>query len=173
MKYIYLAGPVSGRPYGEYVQHFDHVADEIRRRTMDLDITPFNPVRYCSTRVEKGAPWHDFMRVCISHLIECDGVGLLQGWERSRGARLELELAGKLKIPVVYIEPPVDSLHIFTIQGQNNSNSSDILSYHEKCVERFEREGSDNDLANSRAIIETANRYLDPHGFEYIERETV
>jgi hypothetical protein len=188
MHYIYLAGPVSGRPEQEYLSHFDRVADEIRRKTKGMDIAPFNPVRFCrdGRQIPQDAPWHLFLRACIPHLADSDGIGLLQGWEKSRGARMELFVAQELKIPVVYFEPPVDdfSLALF----HSNGHIDELYRYfHQRVISNLRQQegiahmeinpqgafghGHDPhlDIATDRAVFETANRYLDPHGFEYLD----
>jgi hypothetical protein len=49
MKYIYLAGPVSGRPEKECLKHFDDVVlkitNKVRHETLDIETV--NPVRFC------------------------------------------------------------------------------------------------------------------------------
>jgi hypothetical protein len=167
MKTIYLAGPISGRPSEEYVLHFDDVAGELRRRIAadSLDIAVFNPVGYCDGVVDDGSPWHVYMRACIAQLATCDGIGLLQGWDKSRGALLELNTAIQLNIPVVYIEPPLSAFDLYTFFGNDPVREP----YRYYCQRLRELETINPDTAEDRAIVETVNRYLDPHGFEYIE----
>ncbi|MDR0878960.1 MAG: DUF4406 domain-containing protein [Treponema sp.] len=164
MKTIYLAGPVSGRPREEYMLHFDDAAGEIRRRIAanKLDITVFNPAGYCEGVVEDGSPWHVYMRACIEKLARCDGIGLLQGWERSRGALLEHELACTLKIPVVYVEAPVDFLTL------SHPFEEELINYFAARFSRLQAGGVSEDTALDRAAFETCHRYLDPHGFENV-----
>jgi hypothetical protein len=164
MKTIYLSGPVSGRSEREYSLHFYKVADEIYRRAgiEGLAIETFNPVPHCRVYVEPGAPWHECMRICVSQLARCDGIALLQGWESSRGARLELELADTLKIPVVYIEPPFGAEDLARLPGE-------LDRYHLVRCARCLEDGFSEEFAEDRALAETANRYLDPHGFEYLD----
>jgi len=40
--------------------------------------------------------WREFMRNDIKELIYCDAIYLLKGWERSRGAMLEFEIASRM-----------------------------------------------------------------------------
>jgi hypothetical protein len=164
MKTVYLSGPVSGRPEKEYFAHFRGVADEISRRAAaeGLEVNTFNPVPYCKVRVEPGAPWHEYLRRCVSRLALCDGIALLQGWEASRGARLELDLADKLKIPVVYIEPPVEA-------GGFSRFPAELNRYLQARYEQGIGGGFNEEFAEECALYETANRYLGPYGFEYLD----
>jgi hypothetical protein len=166
MKTIYLAGPISGRPEKEYTLHFYKAADEIRRRIqmeeLENDVTLFNPVPYCKIQVDPGAPWHACMRHCLSRLALCDGIGLLQGWRGSIGARFELHIAVRLNIPVVYVEPPVRREDIMT------QFPIDLTRYYQLRYLQGIQDGFSEDFAEDRALTETVHRYLDPHGFEYL-----
>jgi hypothetical protein len=165
VKKIYLCGPITGRP--DYEQHFLKAEEAILRRAKHagLRIRAVNPSRFQL----KEAPWEICLRYSIMAMLSCDGIALLQGWENSQGCRLELSLAGQLAIPVVYLEPPVDTSIIsllFQLQVY-----SDIPRYFEKRLVRLEAEGRDEVPWEALALVETGNRFLDPHGFEYIERD--
>jgi signal recognition particle subunit SEC65 len=45
-------------------------------------------------------PWRDNMRKAIQKMMKADLVVVLDGWDKSRGAQIEVELAKKLEIPV-------------------------------------------------------------------------
>jgi hypothetical protein len=108
------------------------------------------------------------MRYCLKIMLSCDGIALLQGWEQSRGSRLELMTAGELKIPVVYLEPPVDASTLALLFEA--PVHSDIPRYYERSFARLRQSGMDDRLLEDLALRETCTRYLDPHGFEYIDR---
>ncbi|MCC4250736.1 DUF4406 domain-containing protein [Microbacterium testaceum] len=44
--------------------------------------------------------YHGWLRAGLAQLIRCDGVALLNGWERSGGARLEVNVAATLGMRV-------------------------------------------------------------------------
>lgn len=50
--------------------------------------------------VPPGSDWQSAMRRCVETLARCDGVALLPGWERSRGANAECDLAIAIGMPV-------------------------------------------------------------------------
>jgi hypothetical protein len=93
---FYLAGPMSGLPRSNF-EMFDHVAAVLRSRghevisPADLDrglgIDPDDP----STL--EGIDWAEVMRMDLKHVLDCDGIVLLPGWEKSSGARLERTVA--------------------------------------------------------------------------------
>jgi hypothetical protein len=47
-----------------------------------------------------GLEWHQYMRRDLGMMLACHGVAFLPGWEKSRGARLEVAWADALKMPV-------------------------------------------------------------------------
>jgi len=161
MKHIYLCGPVSGRKQYEAANHFAAVEKKIRAASNDLVYTS-NPMRFCPQDL---CCWYKELRVCIGELVRCDGIALLQGWQKSKGATLELKLAQDLHIPVVYVEPPVDSLNLTELF----TAAPEALRYYNERITQFHCKDTEESLAENRATTELTNRYLDPYGFEYIE----
>jgi hypothetical protein len=169
MKTIYLAGPISGRPYDEYQAHFSRIRTELLRRASlnEVEIEVINPVTECEPVLGRDAPWHQYMRAAMSLLLASDGIALLQGWKHSKGTLLELEIAARVKIPIVCLEPPQDYENIIDVFGSNPL--SDIRTYFNQSLKALEL--INTDFAWERAVVETCNRYLDPKGFEFIDKE--
>jgi len=157
---VYVCGPVTGRKHQETASHFLAAEKRIRDDSNKL-IEVVNPIRLC----KPDAEWHKAMRICVRWLSMCDGIALLQGWQRSKNATLELKLAQDLRIPVVYVEPPLDYLGL----SELFTAAPETLRYYNARLTRFYDEGTEEALAEKRATAELANRYLDPYGFEYIE----
>lgn len=68
-----------------------------------LNATPatvLNPIRLGEV---PGWKWEDFMRRDIVALLQCNGIALLPGWERSRGALLEYQVALSLGYRIGFI----------------------------------------------------------------------
>jgi hypothetical protein len=80
----YIAGPMTGRPNFNFGAFF--AAQELleRRGVSVINPAALNPPH---------RPWWACMLVCLWHLRLADEVRLLPGWERSRGARLEVAAA--------------------------------------------------------------------------------
>jgi len=90
MKKIYIAGPMSGLP--EYNYPAFHAADaDLSARGFEV----FNP----ATNGEQDS-WEGYMRAAIAQVVQCDAIALLPGSHASRGARVEVNLAGILGIDV-------------------------------------------------------------------------
>lgn len=89
---IYVAGPVTGMPDLNR-RAFDEAADRLGA----AGHTPLLPHWF----VSPDASWSTAMRRCVETLVKCDGVALLPGWERSRGADVECSLAAAIGMPVM------------------------------------------------------------------------
>ncbi len=88
---LYLAGPVTG--YVNWNQDKFHEAAEFLRQQGH---TVWVPVDEIPTEYS----WHEAMRACIRNLLLQEGLALLDGWESSKGARLEVTIADHLGMPI-------------------------------------------------------------------------
>lgn len=48
----------------------------------------------------KEFSWADCMKEALKMMLSCDAISLLDGWENSKGAKIELEIAKKLSMPI-------------------------------------------------------------------------
>jgi len=78
-------------------------AEAARLRGMGYQIV--NPAELNPT----SSDWLECMRIDIRELVMCDGVLVMPGWEQSRGARLEHDIARGLGLTVMPCSdaPPV------------------------------------------------------------------
>lgn len=90
---IYLAGPMTGLPDFNYPA-FNRAAKSLREAGWEVLNPAENP--------DPAEPvWREYMRMAVAQLVTCDTVALLPGWERSKGARIEWQLARGLGLRVV------------------------------------------------------------------------
>ena len=55
--------------------------------------------------VDPGTPWTPAMKLTLMAILaQADGLAMLEGWERSRGARLENTVALALGMPVMDVD---------------------------------------------------------------------
>ena len=94
MKRIYIAGPMTGLPDLNFPAFH---AEAARLRALGYEVS--NPAEI---NPDPTAGWEACMRADIAELVKCDGVALLPGWERSRGASLEAHIAHNLDMRLVY-----------------------------------------------------------------------
>lgn len=92
---IYLSGPMTGLPEFNYPA-FNAMAATLRGRGFVVN----NPAENGMA----GRGWGECMRVAIKQLCDSDVIVMLDGWEDSRGARIEIRMAGDRGIPVFFAE---------------------------------------------------------------------
>lgn len=92
---VYIAGPMSGYP--EYnVDAFDAAEAQL----VDAGYRVLSPA---STSRDLGfnREWSDYLRAGVTNVCKADVVVVLDDWQTSRGAALEVHVAHALGIPVV------------------------------------------------------------------------
>ena len=94
MKRIYIAGPMTGLP--------DLNFPAFNRAAAILRAAGYEAINPAEINPDPTAGWEACMRADIAELVKCDGVALLPGWERSRGASLEAHIAHSLGMRLVY-----------------------------------------------------------------------
>lgn len=112
-KMTYLAGPMTGYP------QFNHPLFNRVEKTLveEFGWHVFNPVKSDSSELqemamasEKGlrsdlptGAWEEILALDMSVLIEdCDSIIVLEGWEKSQGARIEVFTALTLHLPIFW-----------------------------------------------------------------------
>lgn len=90
---FYLAGPMTGIPELNFPAFH---AETARLRALGYEVA--NPAEI---NADPTSGWLACMRDDIAHLVRCDGVALLPGWDRSRGATLERHIGAALGLLVV------------------------------------------------------------------------
>lgn len=89
---------MSGYPDSNYPA-FNAVAAELRAR----GVCVFNPAENEKPDVPEGELWGAFMRLAIVQLMQCDRVVALPGWQKSKGANIEVGLAHALGMKIVEV----------------------------------------------------------------------
>lgn len=94
---LYIAGPMTGLP--DYnLPAFAAVEAEL----VECGYEVLNPGRHGADDVANGQVRGRgyYMRLGLSDVLRADGVAVLPGWERSRGAICEVQVARELDLPV-------------------------------------------------------------------------
>jgi nucleoside 2-deoxyribosyltransferase len=105
MSKVYLAGPMSGYDANNFPA-FDRARDRLKALGHEVlspaDLSRAAGVSDDGTVVPDGMGYSEFMRQDIDAVFEADMLFMLQGWERSRGAKVEHALADLLGKRIVY-----------------------------------------------------------------------
>ncbi|PWI56062.1 DUF4406 domain-containing protein [Sulfoacidibacillus thermotolerans] len=99
---FYLSGPMSGLPDYNYPAFF-----EAESALFSQGYLVANPAR---TNLPEGSPWEAYMRDDLRKMLGADAVVVLPGWETSRGARLEVQVAEALGMPI-FAYPTLHRIH--------------------------------------------------------------
>lgn len=93
---LYVAGPMTGLKDFNYPA-FNAAESDLRAVGHDV----LNPV--CGEQppaADDTRTWEWFLRRALRQVTEAEGVAVLPGWEKSRGAQLEVYVATALNMPV-------------------------------------------------------------------------
>jgi hypothetical protein len=105
---VYISGPITGLPRELARRIFTNAAKEL----VDQGHEPVDPFGLphpagcgCRRPVDGEHDWACCLRKDIRALVDCDAILMLEGWERSHGARLELQVAAGVGLQVLWAEP--------------------------------------------------------------------
>ncbi|EKY13361.1 hypothetical protein HMPREF9075_00061 [Capnocytophaga sp. oral taxon 332 str. F0381] len=92
---IYISGKISGTDLTETRKRFAAVAKVMKR----LGVEPVNPLE---NGLSEHDSWEAHMLKDIADLLQCKAIYMLQGWQESKGARIEYYIATKKRMPIMY-----------------------------------------------------------------------
>lgn len=101
----YISGPMTG--IEEYnFPAFAKVADYLRER--GLEVVSAHEVEHNDNGVPGSLTWDEYLRGdLIEMLKKCNGIILLPGWESSKGAMVEFQLAQLLSFKIKTFDPDI------------------------------------------------------------------
>ena len=94
-KRVYLSGPMTGIEKLNFPA-FNAAASRLRAQGADV----VNPAE-----IEKQNPgeWKACLRADIKELCDCTTIAMIPGWENSNGAHLELHIAHRLGLEIIFL----------------------------------------------------------------------
>lgn len=101
---IYISGAISHHDISERRMAFESCA-------RFCELCGFEAVNPFDNGVRDDADWRVHMRADLKLLLECDAICMLDGWELSKGAKLEHDVASSCGL-TVYYETSVRTLQL-------------------------------------------------------------
>lgn len=92
---VYLSGKITGLKYEDAFELFDR-AEKMFEEHYDV----VNPMKL---RHDHDQTWVSYMKEDIKAMMDCSMICLLHNWQDSEGARIEKELAEKLKMNFTFM----------------------------------------------------------------------
>jgi len=95
---VYVSGPITNTP--NHIKEFREAVEFLKydgHKVLDpLTITPSKVI------LSEDKEWVYYMKESIKLLMDADAIYMLDGWQQSKGATVEHDLAEKLSIPIYY-----------------------------------------------------------------------
>lgn len=123
---LYISGPISGLAPGVARSRFtgaDNLLTAIGFRCLDPHSVAACTDNSCGGYDDDDLPgdtyvhsWECYLRYDLIEMLKCDGVALLDGWEESRGARLEYNTAKELAIEIHKVDWWMNHAHLNDVQ---------------------------------------------------------
>jgi hypothetical protein len=138
MKRCYIAGPITGIPEKIYKNAFEAAKRHIQASG---NFIPVSPVEL--NHVHDNT-WEAFMKVDLRAMLTCQAIYMLDGWENSKGATIEWQLAGILGMEVFYennehnhhakTREPITTIYVCNDCGNAATKHADDCKHYRKLV---------------------------------------
>lgn len=92
---VYISGPISGLPLEAVYNNFTNAEVQLLEQGYEV-VNPLN------NGLPTNATWSEHMRADLKLLLDCDAIYMLNGWEYSKGASLEYDLAIDLGFKLIH-----------------------------------------------------------------------
>lgn len=134
---VYIAGPMSGYEEWNFPAFF-----KAEEELLSIGVDVINPAHNDGPNLEEamksaGTPdrpnhtWSWYMRRDLPHIMSCDAVCVLEGWQKSKGARLEVHVARALGMPVLTLQNGklVPRISAIGLSGWARSGKDTVADY--------------------------------------------
>ena len=97
---VYLSGPMKGYPESNFPA-FHATAADLRARGLEV----VNPAEINVNGAENDADFYNqCLRADLKAMMDCEAIALMRGWEKSNGANLELHVAHRVGMRVLFVD---------------------------------------------------------------------
>jgi hypothetical protein len=110
MTKVYIAGPMTGYPKWNFPAFFEAEA-QLEKLGYEVVNPAHNDGATVQEALESAGPvdrpnnlWSDYMKRDLPHVMNVDMVCLLPGWQKSKGASLEVTVAKAIGLPLMVLK---------------------------------------------------------------------
>lgn len=104
---VYLSGPMSGLPEFNFPA-FATAAARLRGAGYEVvspaEIVAGPPPSPSAGESEQKRFYNACMRADLKAMLDCDAIALMRGWENSNGAHIELHVAQRVGLQVLFVD---------------------------------------------------------------------
>lgn len=94
---IYISGKISGVE--------NNNANQFNKKWLELTLKGSSAINPNGHVIHgNDSNWNSCMRRCIQLLMHCDAIYMMKGWEASKGANIEHNIAKMLDMKIIYEE---------------------------------------------------------------------
>ena len=93
--YCYIAGKIGDMPKEEYEPLFEQACNDV----LEMGLIPVSPL---DLDHEHERSWYAYMREDIRALMNCGHIYAMRNWIHSNGAKIEVDIACKVGINVIF-----------------------------------------------------------------------
>lgn len=104
---VYLSGPMKGYPDSNFPAFHD-AARALRERGIEVVNPAEIEIDVPHPGAEDCAGWNAFYNACLRAdlraMMDCQAIALMPGWQKSSGANLELHVAHRVGMDVLFVD---------------------------------------------------------------------
>lgn len=92
---IYISGPITGTT--DYMERFARMQEALE----GMGHTVINPAKV-NAELPEGTTHEQYMTMCRPMIDMCEVVLMMEGWQQSKGCRMEFDYATKKRITITF-----------------------------------------------------------------------
>ena len=92
---IYLSGKITGT--ADYMERFAAKQKDLESKGCEV----INPA-LINSFLPKSTTWEEYMSLCYPMINMCDAIYFMDGWEDSKGAKIEYEYATRINKAICF-----------------------------------------------------------------------
>lgn len=97
---VYLSGAITSLTESEYKKAFLTYEKELKQQGHFV-VNPVTVGEVLKTKLKKEPSYEEYMKTDLKELLDCDAIFLIPGWQKSKGAKFEKEVATMAGLKII------------------------------------------------------------------------